>query len=302
VRALARAEADSAPLAALGVEVVTGDVTNSDDVLRAATGSDAAIHCAALLGGASQDLADFEAVNVGGTKHVLDAAEAVGLRRVVAVSTGTFFDTAGGLDREDAPVSEEPSSDPYTITKMAAFEDAMARSAAGQDVVTAHPGAIFGPSPVASNALGKTSFNRVLVAALRGRLERYLKFPVSWVFADDIARGCLLALDHGVSGERYMLDGRPEDVVSIAEACSRLCQLAGLDYRVEDIDPSDDPELAKVFGPTLIAIATKAAATGPSSRRPAESKTHKRLGYEPISLDDGLQATTEWLRQIGRLD
>ena len=75
-------------------------------------GADSAIHCAALLGGASQNLADFEAVNVGGTKNVLDAAEAVGLGRVVAVSTGTFFDTTGGLDREDAPVMKEPSQDP----------------------------------------------------------------------------------------------------------------------------------------------------------------------------------------------
>ena len=145
------------------------------------------------------------------------------MRRVVAVSTGTFFDTAGGLEREDAPVSKNPSSDPYTITKMAAFQDAMARAAAGQDVVTTHPGAIFGPSPVASNALGRTSFNRVLLSALRQRIERYLRFPVSWVFAEDIARGCILALDRGVSGERYMLDGRPEDVVSIAEACNRIC-------------------------------------------------------------------------------
>ena len=72
-----------------------------------------------LLGGASQNLPDFEAVNVEGTRHVLDAAEAVGMRRVVAVSTGTFFDTAGGLDREDAPVMKEPSSDPYTMTAMA---------------------------------------------------------------------------------------------------------------------------------------------------------------------------------------
>jgi dihydroflavonol-4-reductase len=303
VRALARAEADSDPLADLGVEVVTGDVTDADDVLRGATGSDAAIHCAALLGGASQNLADFEAVNVNGTKHVLDAAEKLGLRRVVAVSTGTFFDTSGGLEREDAPVSKEPSSDPYTITKMAAFQDAMARSAAGQDVVSTHPGAIFGPSPVASNALGRTSFNRVLVSALRQRLERYLKFPVSWVFADDIARGCILALDLGVSGERYMLDGRPEDVVSIANACNRLCELAGLAHRVEDVEPSDDPELAKVFGPTLVAIAAGAAAAGKSTRaRPLrDTKTFKRLGYDPISLDDGLRRTTEWLRQIGRI-
>ena len=301
VRALARETADTDPLAALGVEVITGDVTDAEAVRRAATGSDSAIHCAALLGGASQNLADFEAVNIGGTKNVLDAAEWVGLRRVVAVSTGTFFDTAGGLDREDAPVSKEPSSDPYTVTKMAAFLDAMSRAAKGQDVVSAHPGAIFGPSPVASNALGRTSFNRVLLSALRQRIERYLTFPVSWVFAEDIARGCILALDTGVAGERYMLDGQPEDVVSVANACNRICQLAGLEHRVVDVEPSDDPELAEVFGPTLVAIATKAAAGSPVRRSLTDSKTYKRLGYDPISLDQGLKSTIGWLREIGRI-
>jgi dihydroflavonol-4-reductase len=281
---------------------VTGDITQPDDVRRAATGADAAIHSAALLGGASQHLPDFEAVNVQGTKHVLDVAEALDMRRVVAVSTGTFFDTAGGLAREDAPVMKDPSSDPYTVTKMAAFQDAMARAAAGRDVVSTHPGAIFGPSPVASNALGRTSFNRVLLSALRQRVTRYLTFPVSWVFADDIARGCILALDRGVSGERYMLDGRPEDVVSTAEACNRICALAGIDHHVEDVAPSDDPELLAVFGPTLMAIAFKLASVRTPRRDLTESKTYKRLGYDPISLDEGLGQTAEWLGEMGSFD
>jgi dihydroflavonol-4-reductase len=302
VRALARPSADTEPIVDLGVEVLRGDITDATDVRRAATGADTAIHCAALLGGASQNLPDFEAVNVRGTKHVLDAAEALGMRRVVAVSTGTFFDTTGGLEREDAPVMKEPSSDPYTITKMVAFQDAMTRAAAGHDVVTTHPGAIFGPSPVASNALGRTSFNRVLLSALRRRITQYLSFPVSWVFADDIARGCILALDRGVSGERYMLDGRPEDVVSTAEACNRMCAVAGVDHRVEDIAPSDDPELLAVFGPTLMAIAFKLSSVQTPRRDLTESKTFKRLGYDPISLDNGLRRTAEWLRAIGRVD
>ena len=303
VRALAREGADTGPLLTMGVDVVTGDITDADDVLRAGTGCDSAIHCAALLGGASQDLDLFRAVNVGGTANVLDAGEALGMRRVVAVSTGTFFDTSGGLDREDAPVSDRSSSDPYTVTKKAAFEDAMARAAAGQDVVTTHPGAIFGPSPVVSNALGRTSFNRVLLAGLRRRVQSYLWFPVSWVYADDIARGCILALDRGVAGERYMLDGRPEDVVSTAAACTRICELAGIDHRVTDIEPSDDPELAELFGATLVAIAAKAAKAAKASpdRRPlTESKTYLRLGYDPISLDEGLGATVAWLRELDR--
>jgi nucleoside-diphosphate-sugar epimerase len=298
---LARATADTAPLSALGVEIATGDVTNADEVRRAAAGCDAAIHCAALLGGASQDLADFEAVNTRGTMHVLDAAEAEGLGRVVAVSTSTFFDTSAGLDREDAPVSKRPQSDPYTVTKMAAFQDVMARAERGMDVLSTHPGAIFGPSPVVSNALGMTSFNRVLLSALRGRIERYLRFPVSWVYGEDVARGCILALDKGVAGERYMLDGQPDDVVSIAEACNRICELAGLEHRVVDLAPSDDPEVVAVFGPTLLAIAKKTAKATPARRPLPETKTWKRLGYDPITLDEGLRRTSAWLREIGKI-
>ena len=302
VRALARETADTGPLTELGVKIVTGDVTDPDAVVRAAEGCDAAIHCAALLGGASQNMAEFEAVNAGGTKNVLDAAEAVDLGRVVAVSTGTFFDTSGRLDREDAPVMREPSQDPYTLTKMAAFLDAMSRAAKGRDVVSAHPGAIFGPSPVVSNALGITSFNRVLLSAARGRIQQYLRFPVSWVFAEDVARGCLLALDKGVAGERYMFDGRPEDVVSIATACNRVGRMAGLDHEVVDVEPSDDPELAEVFGPTLVAIAKKWDEETPERKNLENTKTYKRLGYSPLSLDDGLAQTLEWFRALGKVD
>ena len=139
------------------------------------------------------------------------------------------------------------------------------------------------------------------IVTARGRIERYLKFPVSWVYGEDIARGCILALDKGVSGERYMLDGRPEDIVSIANACNRIGQLAGLDHEVVDIEPSDDPELAKVFGPTLVAIAEKAAKAKPDRRKLEDSKTYKRLGYSPISLDEGLATTLDWFKAIGKL-
>ena len=302
VRALARPNADTGPLADLGVQIVTGDVTEADDVRRAAKGCDSAIHSAALLGGSSQNMADFEAVNTAGTRHLLDAAEAEGLGRVVAVSTSTFFDMTTGLDREDAPVKSEEKlgNDPYTVTKRAAFLDAMARAERGMNVVTTHPGAIFGPSPVASNALGKTSFNRVLLSALRRRVERYLTFPVSWVFADDIATGCLLALDRGVAGERYMLDGQPEDVVSTAQACNQICRVAGVDHHVADLPPSDDPAVLEIFGPTLLAIARKLAADQPPRRPLADTKTFKRLGYNPISLDEGLTRTAAWMRDLGQ--
>ena len=51
-----------------------------------------------------------------------------------------------------------------------------------------------------------------------------------------------------------------------------------------------------------MAIAKKAARESAPRKSLTDTKTYKRLGYEPISLDDGLGQTLEWFREIGRLD
>jgi dihydroflavonol-4-reductase len=302
VRALVRNPDDAVALSEIGVEVVKGDVSDPGDVLRAADGAEAAIHCAALLGGASQNLDDFKAVNMVGTTNVLDAAKAHGMRRVVALSTATFFNLSTDLPFEEAPVLEDPPGDPYTVTKLAAFLDARKRAEAGEDVLTCHPGAIFGPGLVIERALHRTSFNRVLLAGMRGRIKRYLAFPVTWVAGADVAAGSIAALDRGVAGERYLLIGRPEDTLSTAAGINRACEVAGIDHRVEDLDYRSDPEaLTLEFGPTLMAIA-EAAAKGVRAPRPADNLTGRRLGYHPMSFDDGLRLLIPWLRKIGRLE
>jgi nucleoside-diphosphate-sugar epimerase len=301
VRAIVRNPADAEALTAIGVEVVQGDIADADDVLRASKGCDATIHTAALLGGASQDLADYHAVNTVGTTNVLDAAKTHGMRRVVALSTATFIDLTTDLPFEQAPVLDNPPDDPYTITKLAAFREAHERAEAGEDVLTCHPGAIYGPGLVAQRALHRTSFNRVLLAGMRGKLTGFLTFPVTWVAAHDVAAGSIAALDRGVAGERYLLIGRPEDTVSTAEGCNRACEIAGVDHRVQDLDYRSDPEAwTAAFGPTLMAIAA-AAARDVRRPRPADNPTNRRLGYSPMSLDDGLRLLIPWLRELGRL-
>lgn len=301
VKALVRRPEEAAALAEIGVELVQGDIVEAQDVKRAAEGCEAAIHCAALLGGASQDLDDFYAVNVTGTTNVLDAGRAHGMRRVVALSTGTFFDLAAPGFREDAPVLDDPPDDPYTVTKLAAFREVHRRAEDGEDVLTCHPGAIYGPGLVAQRALHRTSFNRVLLAAMRGKLTAYLAFPVTWVAAADVASGSIAALDRGVPGSRYWLMGRPEDEISTAAGCNRACELAGVEHRVEDLDHRTAPqEVLDMFGPTLYAIA-EAAADADRPLRTAANPTHDQLGYDPMSLDEGLGLLIPWLRDLGRL-
>jgi dihydroflavonol-4-reductase len=301
VRALVRNPDEATALADIGVELVKGDITDADDVLRAAKGGDAAVHCAALLGGASQDLSDFKAVNLIGTTHVLDAAKAHGMRRVVALSTATFLDLTTDRDFEDAPVLQNPPNDPYTLTKLAAFTEAHRRAAAGDDVLTCHPGAIFGPAPVVARALHRTSFNRVLLAGMRGKIKRYLAFPVTWVAGKDVAKGSIAALDHGRPGERYLLTGRPQEKFTTAGGINRACEIAGIENRVEDLDYRADPEgLTAEFGPTLMAIA-EAAAKEDRKPRTEDNLTARRLDYQPMSFDDGLRLLITWLRELGKL-
>jgi len=302
VKALVRNPDDAATLAAIGVELVQGDVTQAADVLRASKGCDGAIHCAALLGGASQDIDDFRAVNFDGTTNVLDAGRAHGMRRVVALSTGTFLDLTFPGHREDAPVKADPPDDPYTVTKLEAFNEVHRRAEAGDDVLTCHPGAIYGPGLVTQRALHRTSFNRVLLAAMRGKLSAYLAFPVTWVAGTDVAAGSIAAYDSGTAGSRYWLMGRPEDEISTAAACNRACELAGVEHRVEDLDYRTAPqEVLDRFGPTLYAIA-EAAANEVRTPRTDDNPTHDELGYDPMSLDDGLDLLIPWLRELDRLD
>ncbi len=131
VRALVRNPDEAAALGDLGIELVQGDIARAEDVLAAAKGCEAAIHTAALLGGASQDMADFQAVNVVGTTNVLEAGRAHGMRRVVALSTSTFFDLRHPGPREQAPVLTHPPDDPYTVTKLAAFREVHERGRSG---------------------------------------------------------------------------------------------------------------------------------------------------------------------------
>jgi dihydroflavonol-4-reductase len=97
------------------------------------------------------------------------------------------------------------------------------------------------------------------------------------------------------------LIGRPEDTFSTAGGINRACEIAGIDHRVEDLDYRTDPEaLTAEFGPTLMAIA---AAAAKSERKPraTDNLTTRRLGYEPMSFDDGLRLLISWLRELGKL-
>ena len=102
-----------------------------------------------------------------------------------------------------------------------------------------------------------------------------------------------------MAGERYLAFGQPCDVGGVPYFCNAALEIAGSPNRVTEVAVAelDDPEVAARFGPSLVALARK--------RFPSpffvNDQTVERLGYEPLSLHDGLALTIPWMREHGLL-
>jgi nucleoside-diphosphate-sugar epimerase len=299
VRALVREGSDAAPLEAMGVEIVRGDITDADDVLRAADGCEYVVHSAAVLGGQTQVAGEHHAVNVVGTGYVLDAAAKVGATRVVQLSTTTFFDAQTAPLTEHSPLDPNPSDDPYTVTKRAAYLDAMRRVDDGQDICIVISGGAYGVSPLPERSMVAPSYNARIALALAGEITEYVGFPIPWVYAGDVARASVVATRKGRAGERYLAFGRPGDVGGVPWFCNAALEVAGSDRRVTEVAVAelDDPGVAARFGPSLVALARKQF----PSPFFVNDQTVERLAYEPLTLHEGLERTIPWMRAHGLL-
>jgi dihydroflavonol-4-reductase len=298
VTALVRSAGAATELAELGVRLVEGDITDAESVRRAAEGCEAAIHSAAVLGGASQDMGEHQRVNASGVGHVLDAAETHGMRKVVALGTTTYFDFETEPLSERSPVHPNPPGDPYTQTKMAAYREVMRRADAGMDVSVVIPGGTFGPAPCVQRSMEAPSYNLRITLTAEGQFNEAVRFPIPWSYAPDVAWVAIAALDKGIRGEKYLAFARPEDVGSMAFFVNTAMEIAGLPNRVDEItvDKLDaDADLRARVGQTLEALARQ------QFPEPYFDNAHTRalLGYEPTTLPEALRLTIDWLRAKG---
>src|SRR5512146_1367555 len=118
-------------VACRGAELVAGDVTDPESVRRAVEGCDAVVHLANIFSFWARDPRVFDAVNVEGTAHVMEAALAAGVSRVVHVSTVEALETA-------------PRDNRYARSKYAGEQRAWAAAQRGLPLVVLSPGAVLG--------------------------------------------------------------------------------------------------------------------------------------------------------------
>jgi len=125
VRALVREPKRAARLAAWGVELVPGDITDPTSLRAACAGADAVVHLVAVIKGSR---ADFERVMEHGTRNVVAAAQDAGVRRFLLAS-------ALGLDERTRDAV------PYFAAK---WEMEQAVQGSGLEHVIFRPSFVFG--------------------------------------------------------------------------------------------------------------------------------------------------------------
>lgn len=210
VRALHRPTSSLRPLEGLEFETVTGDLTQPDSIAQAMKGVEVVFHTAALV--ENNDPGRLYTVNVEGTRTVLRAAHEAGVRRVVHTSTVAVLGLPdkGPGSAVPAPIDENhafnlpPARWPYGYTKYLAELEVQKAVAGGLDAVIVNPSLVTGPGDVYRKE------SSIIVQAAQGRLPVRIAPPggANFVHINDVCAGHLAALQHGLTGQRYILAGQ----------------------------------------------------------------------------------------------
>ena len=207
----------------VGATDVLGSVTDATSVARATAGVDGIVHLAAKVSLAG-DPAEFEAVNVGGTLHLLRAAIEHGVGRFVYVSSPSVAHSGSSIVGDDAePADPLRAHGDYARTKAQAELLALAADSPALAVVAVRPHLVWGPGDTQLVA-------RIVERARQGRLPLLGKGAalIDSTYIDNAASGIAAALERAphVHGNSYVItNGEPRPV---AELLDGMCRAAGV--------------------------------------------------------------------------
>jgi nucleoside-diphosphate-sugar epimerase len=280
VRALVR-DVTRAPSLS-GAELVPGDLANEEALRVGMDGTDAVIHGAAMyeIGLTRERRARMFEANVRGTAHVLSAAKAAGIPRVVHISTiAVFGNTHGQIVDESYRRTDPTYTSYYEETKVKAHEIAEGFIGDGLPLVIVQPGQVYGPGD-------HSGFGGLLNSFAHGRLP-LLPFPelgLNLTFVDDVASGIVLALDRGAVGRSYVVGG---EIVRARDAFATLGRVLGRSAPRWHL-PDAALRLAALVRPQLHEVITSSNGV---TFWATDARARTELGYAPRSLETGLRET-----------
>ena len=301
VRVLLRPTSDRRNIEGLPVEVALGDLADNSSLERALEGCTALFHAAAdyrLWARHSQQLYQS---NVAGTVNIMQAALKAGVKRIVYTSSvatlGLHVD--GSPADENTPVTLNDMIGHYKRSKFLA-EAEVKRMIAGKGL----PAVIVNPStPVGPRDIRPTPTGRMVLDAACGRTPAYVDTGLNLVHVDDVGQGHLLAFEHGVVGERYILGGRN---MTLLEILTEVARISG-----------QKPPRVKLPHNLVLPIAYLSEAwawltDGPEPRATVDGvrlskkymyfsidKARRELCYNPRPVEEALRDAVEWFRANG---
>jgi dihydroflavonol-4-reductase len=299
VRVLARENADLSALAGLPVEIVRGDLRYFDSIERAVDGCNEVYHVGADYRLWLTDPAPMYATNVEGTAHVIRAATAAGVSRIVYTSTvGALGIPHGGVGREDTPSSLATMPGHYKRSKFMAEQAALEAARAGAPVVIVNPS-----TPIGALDFKPTPTGRIIVDFLNRRMPAYVETGLNIVDVEDVARGHLLAAERGRIGEKYILGG---ENLTLKEFLGRLAAISGMPapkMRIPYAVAFGYALGAEAFARTVTRRAPRASLTEVRMARKRmffdSSKARAELRYSPGPIDVAIAAAIEFFRSRG---
>lgn len=289
---------NSETLERVGVEVVEGSVTDPGTLARAVEGVEVVYHLAAAQHEANVQDAHFRNVNVEGTRNILEAAVAMGVKRFVHGSTiGVYGDERSGPVTDDTPL--EPDNI-YGVTKLEG-ERVVQEFARQVPVAIARISETYGP--------GDRRLLKLYRAAMGGKLFRIGtgKNLHHLVYIDDLIDGLRLAAVSPDMVEKTFVLAGPE-AVSSDEMISEVSRAVG----------QRPPRLRVPLWPLMFIAAVMEGVLKPLGIQPPLHRRRMNFfiknfrfdtaaiaaetGYRPkIDFVEGARRTGAWYRDMGLL-
>jgi len=298
LRALVRPTSDTSFLETLDVDIVVGDILDADAVQTAVQGCDYLVHAAAYFRfwGPPEP---FIQTNVEGTRYVLEAALAVGVKKFIHISTIIVVgpQKPGAVITEETPCHPYPSDD-YAKTKFQGERLAYAYIDKGVPVVILRLGALYGP-------YGHYAFNRLFFEEFLNnwRIEvhqgRHITFPC---YVEDAAKAIDAGLKRGQVGEIYNISNKS---ISHREANRIISCLAERSSWRINFPGWLMIEFTKVL--EFMALFTKREPFYPKNLEPYvfcdwlvdSSKAQHDLLFTPSTFTEGARRTLDWYHSVG---
>ena len=303
VRVMARANSDRSNLEGLDVEVAVGDLTDNASLIAACKGCDGLYHVAADYRLWTLDPASMLATNVEGSRNMALAAAEAGIGRMVYCSSVAVLgiDPVPPHGTEDTPVTYANMIGPYKQSKYLAEEAVRGLiDKGGLEVVIVNPSTPIGPRDIKPTPTG-----RVIVEAASGRMPAYVDTGLNIAHVDDVAEGHLLAMEKGVSGERYILGGENMTLYEILIDVAGI--VGGKPPKVCIPHNAILPFAALAEGWARLTRGKEPFATLDGIKMAKKKmffsceKAKRELGYTPRPAHEALADAVEWFRDKGYL-